>query len=76
MKKFTKIMVCLLLCVMSVLFVACGDDRSDKEKDFTYSISGDVYGNSGLAVQKGNYVYFVNVFLIKQNSKTKSENNK
>ena len=60
MKKFTKILICLLLCVFGFSFAAC-DDRTEKEKDFTYPAANDaVVGNGGLAVQKGNYVYFVN----------------
>lgn len=60
MKKFTKLIVCLLLCVMSVCFVAC-DDKSEKDKNFNYpSSSGEVYGNGGLAVRKGNCLYYVN----------------
>ena len=31
MKKFTKILICLLLCVFSFSFVAC-DKRTDEEK--------------------------------------------
>lgn len=62
MKKFTKIMICLLLCIMSVCFVAC-DNRSDKDKNFNYpSSSGEVSGNGGLSVRKGNCLYFVNGF--------------
>ena len=60
MKKFTKILICLMLCVFSFGFVAC-DNRTEDEKNFTYPSSSDsIYGNGGLAVQKGNYVYFVN----------------
>ena len=60
MKKLTKILICLMLCVFSMAFVAC-DNRTDEEKSFTYpSISDAVVGNGGLAVQKGNYLYFVN----------------
>lgn len=58
MKKFTKIIMCLMLCVLSVCLVACG---SANDKDFNYpTSSGEVYGNSGLAVRRGNYLYFVN----------------
>ena len=61
MKKFTKIFICLLLCVFGFGLVACGDDRTPKEKNFVYPTSGDeTIGNDGLAVQKGNYIYFVN----------------
>ena len=60
MKKFTRILICLLLCVFSLGFVAC-DKRTEEEKNFTYPSSGDaVQGNGGLAVKKGNYIYFVN----------------
>ena len=61
MKKFTKILVCLMLCVFGFGLIACGDPRTEEEKKFTYPSSSDVvYGNGGLAVKKGNYVYFVN----------------
>lgn len=60
MKKFTKFIVCFMLCVLSICLVAC-DNRTPKEKDFTYPDSNAlVSGNDGLAVQKGNYIYFVN----------------
>lgn len=60
MKKFTKIFMCLMLCVMSVCLVACGKN-SDKEFNYPPS-SGAVYGNGGLAVRKGNCLYYVNGF--------------
>ena len=53
MKKFTKILICLLLCVFGMGLVACGDKKVD------YSTTG-VRGNDGLCVQKGDYIYFVN----------------
>jgi len=63
MKKFSKILICLLLCVFSLGFVACKDKRTEQEKAFTYPNSADaVLGNGGLAVQKGNYLYYVNGF--------------
>jgi len=60
MKKFTKIIICLLLCVVSFSLVACGN--GDKNKDnYVYPTSADrVSGNDGLAVRCGNYIYFVN----------------
>lgn len=61
MKKFTRILICLMLCVFGFGLVACGDPRTEEEKNFTYPTGSDVvYGNGGLAVKKGNYVYFVN----------------
>lgn len=61
MKKFTKILICLMLCVFGFGLVACKDPRTEAEKNFTYPSSKDsIYGNGGLAVRKGNYVYFVN----------------
>jgi len=60
MKKFTRILICLMLCVFGFGLAAC-DKRTDEEKNFTYpSINDRIYGNGGLAVRKGNYVYFVN----------------
>ena len=63
MKKLTRILICFMLCVFGFGLVACGDPRTKEEKNFTYPTSGDyTYGNGGLAVKKGNYVYFVNGF--------------
>lgn len=62
MKIFRKILICFILCLLPFAFVGC-DKRSDKEKDFDYpSSSALVDGNGGLAVRKGNYLYFVNGF--------------
>lgn len=61
MKKFTKIIICLLLCVFSLSFVACGDKRTDHEKGFGMPAAADpISGNDGLAVRKGSYLYYVN----------------
>lgn len=62
MKKFTKILICLMLFVVGFGFVGC-DNRTTKEKNFVYPSRNDqVLGNGGLAVKKGNYIYFVNGF--------------
>ena len=62
MKRFTKILICLMLFVVGFAFVAC-DNRTTKEKNFVYPSRNDqVIGNGGLAVKKGNYLYFVNGF--------------
>lgn len=61
MKKFTKIIICLLLCVVSFSFVGCKDKRTEQEKKFGKpDASAHIYGNDGLAVRKGNYLYYVN----------------
>ena len=71
MKKFTRILICLMLCVLTFGFVAC-DTRTEEEKNFTYPSSNDyVYGNGGLAVKKGNYVYFVNGYQSVENISSK-----
>lgn len=49
-----------MLFVFGFGFVAC-DKRTEEEKNFTYPAWNDaIYGNGGLSVRKGNYVYFVN----------------
>lgn len=68
MKKFTKILICLMLCVISICLGAC-DNRTNKEKDFTYPVKTDIIeSNGGLAVQKGDYIYCVNGFVSVENS--------
>ncbi len=63
MKKFTRILICLVLCVFGIGLIGCGDDRTPEEKAFAYPGANDlVSGNGGLAVSKGNYIYFVNGF--------------
>lgn len=63
MKKFTKIFICLMLCLFSVVMVAC-DGRTPEEKAFTYPSRSDVVSsNGGMAVRKGDYIYFVNGYM-------------
>lgn len=60
MKKITRILICLVLCVFTFGLVACGRTTDN----FTYPTASDVtFGNGGLAVQKGDYLYFVNGYL-------------
>ena len=70
MKKWTKILICLILCVFGVGMIGCKDKRTPEEKAFTYPMgaSHQVSGNGGLAVKKGNYIYFVNGFKKAENS--------
>lgn len=61
MKNFTKIFVCLILMIFMFALAACGKSDND---NFTYPSSQlQTYGNGGLAVQKGDYLYFVNGFM-------------
>lgn len=70
MKKITKILMCLILCVFGVGLVGCKDPRTPEEKAFTYPSENDIVsGNDGMAVQKGNYIYFANGFKAVANSK-------
>ena len=60
MKKFTRILMCLLLCVFTFGLVACGRTTDN----FVYpNSSSETFGNGGMAVQKGDYLYFVNGYL-------------
>ena len=73
MKNLTKILICFMLVVLGFGLVACKDPRTEEEKNFTYPSSGDaVYGNGGLAVRKGNYVYFVNGYKSLDNASDKN----
>ena len=65
-----------MLCVFGLGLVAC-DKRTEKEKAFTYPKSSDyVYGNGGLAVRKGGYVYFVNGYKQVSNLENSNKNDK
>lgn len=55
MKRFFKVTLCLLVCIMAFGLVACG--KSDKDKVDT-SIASK--GNGGMVVTAGDYIYFVN----------------
>lgn len=59
MKKFAKILLCLIFVVCSFSLVGC-----KKKDDFVYPSKTDVtVGNGGLAVSKGGYLYYVNGYL-------------
>ena len=59
MKKFAKILICLILCVFTIGLTACG-----KKDKFPYPSSSEItYSNGGLAVRKGNYLYYVNGYM-------------
>ncbi len=55
MKKFTKILICVLICVFCLGLAAC------KKNVVLFPMpAGEVEGNGGLVVKKGDYLYFVN----------------
>lgn len=62
-----------MLCVFGFGLVACGDPRTEKEKNFTYPLGGDIIGNGGLSVRKGDYVYFVNGYKSIESATSKDE---
>lgn len=70
MKNFKKILICLILCVFTFGLVACGDS----EDNYVYpSASVATYSNGGLAVNKGDYVYFVNGYQSAANTEQETD---
>ena len=55
MKKFITFTLCLLLCVVTLGLVGCGG-----KKDESVNTSVASFGNGGMVVTRGDYVYFVN----------------
>lgn len=55
MKRFFKITLCFLICVMAFGLVACGKNTED---EIDTSIASR--GNGGMVVTAGDYIYFVN----------------
>lgn len=58
MKKLTKILICLILCVFAFGLVGCGS-KPIMHPDSNALVSS----NGGLAVKKGEYLYFVNGYM-------------
>lgn len=59
MKKFRKIIVCMCLCITAFALASCGASglgSMPKTED-------SVVGNGGIAVTKGEYVYFVDSYI-------------
>ncbi len=64
--------MCLLICVFTFGLVACGGDKVIRPNfDYDYS-KAEVFGNGGLAVTKGNYIYFVNGYMSAEDMKTQN----
>lgn len=59
MKKFRKILLCLCLSFTIFALASCGQAGLDTMPD----LEDKVTGNGGLAVQKGEYVYFVDSYV-------------
>lgn len=58
MKKFSKFIICLLLCVFAFGVIGC----KKKDNGFHPATEETVIGNGGMVVRKGDYVYFANGF--------------
>ena len=59
MKKFLKNITLILLLVISFSFVFAGCKKENETNDIP-NATDRVYGNGGLAVTKGDYLYFLN----------------
>ena len=53
-KVFKPILIVLIMCCMCFTLVACGSKLKTPSSD------AEIIGNGGLAVQKGDYIYFAN----------------
>lgn len=71
MKKFSRILLCLLLCFVSVGLFACNGNTPDPFFQSSAPIE-TVVGNGGLSVQSNGYLYFVNGY--KTSEKMAQEN--
>lgn len=60
----------MILCVFTIGLVACGDNPGDG--NFS-KITGEVYGNGGLSVVKGDYVFFVNGYMSADDMASKND---
>ncbi len=70
LKDFTKILVCLILIVFTLGLAACGRSNND---NFTYPTSQlETVGNGGMAVRKGDYLYFVNGYISSADMETQN----
>ena len=67
MKKFTKILFCLMLCVLTFGFAACKGNGDHPPKGAV------AQGNGGFSVQVENYLYFVNGYFATADMKNKSD---
>lgn len=56
MKRFIRLTLCLLLCVVTLGLTACGGSKGKETVDISLASSG----NGGMVVRRGDYVYFVN----------------
>ncbi len=60
MKKITKFLVCVMICVCSFALFACGKNKGDS---FLPNSSAEIASNGGLIVKNGNFLYFNNGFV-------------
>lgn len=69
---FKKILIISILIVSAFVFSACGSFSPLKDNPDEYDM---VYSNGGIAVQKGEYLYYSNGFLSYEDVKSSSDNN-
>lgn len=75
MKKFSKILTCVLVGACAVGVAGC-KDKTDPSFVGAPKTNEIVYGNDGLAVRKGGYLYFVNGFDGYSNMTSKNQEHK
>ena len=76
MKKFLKYVTLVLLLFVSISFVFAGCGK-DNNSDNNIPASGDrIHGNGGLAVTKGEYLYFLNGYRSYSDVTKDEDNNK
>ena len=62
-RRFTKIICAILAAVVALgilLMAGCSEGHTDKALSGKDIFTGDVTSNGGFAVEKGNYIYFIN----------------
>jgi len=70
--NFKTLLSICLICICAVVFCACGGTSPLKNNPAKNDM---VYSNGGIAVQKGDYIYYMNGF-VSQAEVTKSSHNK
>ena len=69
--NFKTLLSICLICMCAVVFCACGGTTPLKNNPAKTDM---VYSNGGIAVQKGEYIYYANGFISQADIKSKSDN--